>query len=421
MRRLLVHEFKRLHRDLEQTAAASQADRYRKHFTSLAHAYLLFFHGLSGGQSLRQSYAALSWCPGILAASGLAAAPGRLAVSFSQVAASNTSRPAAFLVDLIPRMLARLRQRGVSTRTIPPDLQILDTTFLRVSLTLATWLPASQHPRNRGVRVPCQYHPASDLPTQVLVTTSRRNDVQNLDQLLLAQPEQLQALQGHTLLLDLGFYSHRRLAALLAAGIHVVTRLHPQAHLTVTATRALQPSLAPACQPASRITVRSDQEVTVGSPHNRAGTVLPGLRLVTAEVTPTPAAARLDAAPVTYQLLTDRLDLSAEMVVQCYLWRWQIELFFRWLKCYAHFDHLITHQRQGVLLNFYVVVIGVLLMYLHTGGQPSKYALILLGMAARGGDDLDSILPILRERERQCAVARRSAAARRARGKAAGQ
>lgn len=121
------------------------------------------------------------------------------------------------------------------------------------------------------------------------------------------------------------------------------------------------------------------------------------------------------------RLLTNLWDAPAEIVGELYRRRWQIELFFRWLKCYAHFDHLITHQRQGVLLNFYVVVIGVLLMYLHTGGQPSKYALILLGMAARGGDDLDSILPILRERERQCAVARRSAAARRARGKAAGQ
>src|SRR5690606_12685346 len=103
------------------------------------------------------------------------------------------------------------------------------------------------------------------------------------------------------------------------------------------------------------------------------------------------------------RLLTNLWDAPAEIVGELYRRRWQIELFFRWLKCYAHFDHLITHQRQGVLLNFYVVVIGVLLMYLHTGGQPSKYALILLGMAARGGDDLDSILPILRERERQCA------------------
>jgi len=121
------------------------------------------------------------------------------------------------------------------------------------------------------------------------------------------------------------------------------------------------------------------------------------------------------------RLLTNLLDVKAEIVGELYRQRWQIELFFRWLKCYAHFDHLITHDRHGVLLNFYVVVIGVLLMYLYTGGRPSKYAMIMLGMVARSGGDLDSILPILRERERQCEVARRSAAKRRARKKAEGR
>ena len=119
------------------------------------------------------------------------------------------------------------------------------------------------------------------------------------------------------------------------------------------------------------------------------------------------------------RLLTNLWDVPAEAVAQVYRHRWQIELFFRWLKCYAHFDHLISHSRSGVLLNFYVVVIGALLMYLHTGGRPSKYALVLLGMVAHSGASLESILPILRERERQCERDRKSAAARRARKKTA--
>ena len=121
------------------------------------------------------------------------------------------------------------------------------------------------------------------------------------------------------------------------------------------------------------------------------------------------------------RLLTNLVELPAEVVAEIYRSRWQIELFFRWLKCYANFDHLISHSRQGVLLNFYVVIIGVLLMYLHTGGRPSKYALALLGSVAQGGGSLESILPILRERERQCEVARQSALRRRARKKAQAQ
>lgn len=121
------------------------------------------------------------------------------------------------------------------------------------------------------------------------------------------------------------------------------------------------------------------------------------------------------------RLLTNLLEIAVEVVGQLYKRRWQIELFFRWLKCYANFNHLISHRREGLLLNFYVVIIGVMLMYLHTGGRPSKYALILLGMVAQSGGSLESILPILRERERQCEVARQSAARRRARKKAEGQ
>lgn len=118
------------------------------------------------------------------------------------------------------------------------------------------------------------------------------------------------------------------------------------------------------------------------------------------------------------RLLTNLLDIEPEAVAILYRYRWQVELFFRWLKCYANFDHLISHSRQGVLLNFYVVVIGVMLMYLHTGGRPSKYAFILLGMLAQGkGATLDDVLPILRERERQCERDRKSAALRRAKAK----
>jgi hypothetical protein len=115
------------------------------------------------------------------------------------------------------------------------------------------------------------------------------------------------------------------------------------------------------------------------------------------------------------RLLTNVFDVPAEIIGMIYRYRWQVELFFRWLKCYANFNHLISHSKQGVLLNFYVVIIGAMLMYLHSDGRPSKYLFSLLGLVANGGATLEEIMPILRERERQCAVARASAARRRAR------
>ena len=69
-------------------------------------------------------------------------------------------------------------------------------------------------------------------------------------------------------------------------------------------------------------------------------------------------------------------------------------------------DHLISHNREGVLLNFYVTVIGVTLMYLHMGHRPSKYLFLMMGMVANGSATLEEVMPILRERERQCKMQR---------------
>ena len=151
--------------------------------------------------------------------------------------------------------------------------------------------------------------------------------------------------------------------------------------------------------------VASDRLVRlVGSDHRKAPDI------VLREVVITPA----DDPEKPVYLLTTLLDVDASIIGHLYRNRWQIELFFRWLKCYARFDHLISHNREGVLLNFYVVVIGVTLMYLHMGHRPSKYLFLMMGMVANGSATLEEILPILRERERQCKLQRDRVARKRA-------
>ena len=106
------------------------------------------------------------------------------------------------------------------------------------------------------------------------------------------------------------------------------------------------------------------------------------------------------------RLLTNLMDVEAWAIAQLYRYRWQVELFFRWLKVFANFSHLISESREGVLLSFYVAVIGTLLMYLHTGAKPSKYAFSLLGLVASGASTLEEIAPILTERERRIELER---------------
>lgn len=120
----------------------------------------------------------------------------------------------------------------------------------------------------------------------------------------------------------------------------------------------------------------------------------------------------------TLRLMTNLMDLPAREIALLYRYRWQVELFFRWLKCYANFTHLISHNRQGLLAHFYVTIIAVMLMYLHGGFRPSKYLFALMAQVAVGAATLEEILPILRKRERQVQRDRESAARRRAKKRA---
>jgi Transposase DDE domain len=114
------------------------------------------------------------------------------------------------------------------------------------------------------------------------------------------------------------------------------------------------------------------------------------------------------------RLLTSILDVPAHVVGQLYRWRWKIELFFRWLKVHANFEHLTSHSENGVAAGFYIAVIGVLLIYIHTQQPVSKYAYTLLGMVAAGQTTLEDITPILERRERECALDRQRRARKRA-------
>lgn len=197
------------------------------------------------------------------------------------------------------------------------------------------------------------------------------------------------------------------MARLLAAGVHVVTRLHPQAAVRVAEERPVQeplPGLAPTDGAGGRIVVQRDQRdqrVTVGSPRNRTGAVVAGLRLVVATVAPTPDAARHGARPVVYRLLTDRHDLAAAEVVQLYLWRWQIEQFFRWLKGYVHLPRLLGYSRPAVELTVWLAVIVHLLSVLaaHARGlsrrSPALLRQCLVAALLLGPEDLAAAGPPL--------------------------
>jgi len=149
----LASEVPGLRRAVLRSAAHGQAAHSRQHCDAVAHALLLLVHGLRRCDRLRQSYAAFAGCPGVVALRGLARTDApeeeRRAVSFSQVAASTPTRPAALLAGLVPILATRLRPAGrVTDVPAPLDLHAIDSPGVRVSGRLARW-PAGCRPPNR--------------------------------------------------------------------------------------------------------------------------------------------------------------------------------------------------------------------------------------------------------------------------------
>jgi hypothetical protein len=105
--------------------------------------------------------------------------------------------------------------------------------------------------------------------------------------------------------------------------------------------------------------------------------------------------------PRTLRLLTSLLEVPAHVIAALYRHRWQIELFFRWLKVHANFRHLTSHSENGVTLSFYIAVIAQLLISLHTNQPLNRYGMMALGMVAAGVCDVEDILPILEKRHRE--------------------
>jgi hypothetical protein len=79
--------------------------------------------------------------------------------------------------------------------------------------------------------------------------------------------------------------------------------------------------------------------------------------------------------PNVLVLVTNVLDLPADLVALGYKHRWAVELFFRWLKCILGCRHLLANNQNGIEIQVYLGIIASLLISLWTGRKPTKRTL----------------------------------------------
>lgn len=73
-----------------------------------------------------------------------------------------------------------------------------------------------------------------------------------------------------------------------------------------------------------------------------------------------------------FLLLTNRLDIDADVIGMLYRHRWEVELFFKWIKCILKCQHFLLESPHGVAVQIYTALILALLLSSLTGKKPTK-------------------------------------------------
>lgn len=151
--------------------------------------------------------------------------------------------------------------------------------------------------------------------------------------------------------------------------------------------------------------VRVDREVVLGAHTGNAKTVSTDhpVRYLEIEVPPHVRTGKGgSSSDGRLRLVTNLMDVPAELIAEAYRLRWLIELFFRMIKQLLGCRHLLSTKPGGVEIQMYLAIIACLLILIYTGGQPTKrtYEMIcfyLLGWASL--EELEAHIEKLKAKE----------------------
>ena len=265
----------------------------------------------------------------------------------------------ALLLPLIESLKARVAIGPHDQRldNITRKILAVDGSFFAVAPRI-TWALFNQCAARRVHQGQVRGHFHFDLlrgiPDRVQLTDGQALETQQLQ--LALEPNCLYVL-------DRGFTSYDLFVQILESNSDFVVRLRKSACFEIVEERPLSAADRTAG-------VISDAVVRVGWRRDQPPLHQPLRRIEGTYID-------RNGEPQHFILLTNRLDLSAEIIALLYRHRWQIELFFRWLKCMVQFQHFFSESLTAMTLQMYVAMIATLLIAIHTGAKPSSYDCLL--------------------------------------------
>jgi hypothetical protein len=325
--------------DFQRLVAKHQAERHAKGFSCFTQLTAMLFCQLARADSLREIEHGLRSCGGKIKHLGLAKVPPRSTLSYA-----NAHRPPGLFRDFFFFMLDRLRsQSGFIPRrhrfSFKNPLLSLDATIVHLSLKLFPW--ADFNRVKGGIKVHVVLDHADYLPRYAHVSPVRQHDVQYARSLSLPQ--------GSVVALDKGYLDLEMFRRWNAEGVYFVTPEKKWLSYRITLRQVVLPASA----------ILSDQLIRFTGKASRVDYPEP-LRRVELRVEDRRGARR------RLVLLTNQLDLPAEVIAAIYQERWQIELFFKALKQNLALKNFVGSTQNALEIQIWTAMIAMLLLkWLH--------------------------------------------------------
>jgi hypothetical protein len=205
----------------------------------------------------------------------------------------------------------------------------------------ALWLNEHHH----AAKLHLHFEVARGIPVDASITTGQGSEVRQLRQHLQA---------GRLYVLDRGYACQDLLVDIQAARASYIVRVKE----CTAFTTARQLPIAPNASAAG--VVRDVIVERLGSGHHKRKLFQP-VRLVEIQT---------DASRL--MLLTDQLEMPADLIALAYRHRWSIELFFRWFKCILGCRHLLGESLNALSIQVYSGLIASLLLSIWANQKPTR-------------------------------------------------
>lgn len=310
-----------------------KADKFSKGFSCFNQLVVMVYSQLSGCSSLRNIALAFNNHRSHHYHLGCAA------VRKSTLADANAKRDPMVFYDLVSYLIS-LSRRHIKKESLEM-LRILDST----SLTLKgrdydKWTLENKNRFTQGLKVHVEYDDDLQIPTDMVFSAPNVNDI------TVAVEKVLQ--KDRIYVFDKGYYDYNWWAKIDGEEAKFVTRFKSDAALIVQEYKAIDPAKRDSVIEDSL--VRFKHKVPRGGKRNEYKGVL--RRVVLA----------VEDGKKPLILATNDLESPAEKIGEYYKRRWQIELFFKWIKQHLKIKTFVGRSERAVKNQILCAMIAYLLL-----------------------------------------------------------